>query len=424
VGAQELTLGAGGNCGFGVVGMDYSERWRIIEPLGEGGQGKVYRVSRLDVKLEDECINSLREVLKNVAYGGREERRQNFAKFRGRLAELLKWESPSNQGALKVLHEPKDARDADLAPERIKREIEAMSKNLHPNLVKILDHDLDSRWYVSQFYPNGTLANKKEMFKGDFLKALKAMRPLVKGVAISHQEGYVHRDIKPQNVFLNANNDLILGDFGLIYFEDDQHARVSATYENVGSRDWMPAWAMGMRIEDIKPNFDIFSLGKVLWSMVSGKSILPLWYFNKDNFNVEQLFPKSRGIQFANPLFAKCIVEDEGDCMKDGKVLLSEIDSILESFEVGIDKIKSEKGSKRIGEIEEKILVSIAKTGYDGYCAEELAPELGFSATRTEYYLEQMDKVGLLDRSDYVGSPSNYSLSEDGRAYLVENNLI
>lgn len=326
--------------------MNYSDRWRTIEPLGEGGQGKVYRVCRLDPKLEEACVKAIQAI---TGISSLEERRKHLHDFIRPLSKLLQSEDPAHQGALKVLHEAKEARDANLASDRIRGEIKVMSENLHPNLIEILEVDPDLTWYVSKFYQNGTLEDKSDMFKGNFRKTLKAIRPLVEAVATLHKKGYVHRDIKPQNVFLNSKNDLILGDFGLIYFEDDQRTRISATYENVGSRDWMPGWAMGMRIDKVKPTFDVFSLGKLLWSMVSGKRILQLWYFDKDDFNVERLFPESPTIKFANPLFEKCIVENEEDCMADASVLLSEIDNTLEKIEGGMRQIKSVQKTERIG---------------------------------------------------------------------------
>jgi len=319
--------------------MDYSKKWKIIKSLGKGGQGEVHQVINLDVdrKVKDHIVDALRNITAAVSY--HEIKEQNYEKFSNALFEMLKMQDPSQQGALKVLHKHEEARDAELAQERIKHEIKAMSDNLHPNLIKILDVDPDSEWYVSQFYPNGTLWDKRKMFKGNFSNALKAIRPLVEAVATLHGKGYVHRDIKPQNVFLNSNNDLILGDFGLVYFEDDQHTRISAKYENVGSRDWMPPWAMGIQIDEVKSTFDVFSIGKLLWSMVSGKSILQLWYFDRDRFNVERLFPDSRNIKFANSLFKKCIVEEEKDCMPDAVALLEEIDRIISIIEFNADPI-------------------------------------------------------------------------------------
>ena len=319
--------------------MDYSEKWKIIESLGEGGQGKVYRVTdkNMEQSLEKTAANRLRDAA-STKFSPKIQL-DNFKEFRELFRKLAKLEEPSNQGALKVLHNPEDARDAQLAEERIKREIEAMSENLHPNLIKIIDVDPKYKWYVSEFYPNGHLANKLKMFKGDFFKALKAFRPLVKAVAILHEKGYVHRDIKPQNIFLNSINDLILGDFGLVYFEDPLHKRISATFENVGSRDWMPYWAQGFRIDEVKPSFDVFSLGKLLWAMTSGQPVLQLWYFDRDRFNLEKLFPKSRFIKFANSLFSKCIVEEEKDCIPDAGSLLEEIDQTMSIIELNADRI-------------------------------------------------------------------------------------
>jgi len=318
--------------------MDYAKKWEIARTLGEGGQGRVYLV-RNNSKFASETAmrTALGRMTKNVVY--EETREKEFQDFRRCLLEIIKMEDPSNQGALKVLHKPEDARDADLARERIKREISAMSQTPHPNLAQILDVDPDSQWYVSKYYPNGTLADKRKLFRGDIRGALEAIRPLVEAVAELHKKDYVHRDIKPHNVFIGPNNELVLGDFGLIFFNDNQHTRISATYENVGSRDWMPAWAMGMRIEEIKPTFDVFALGKLLWSMVSGRPILRLWYYNKPQFNLEEMFPTSNYIKFANQLFAQCIVEEEKDCLTDAVALLDKIDTVLRIIESRADAI-------------------------------------------------------------------------------------
>jgi len=155
----------------------------------------------------------------------------------------------------------------------------------------------------------------------------------VAGVAELHSKGIIHRDIKPNNVFLSEKDGLVLGDFGLVFFADDKQSRLSATLENVGSRDWMPGWAQGQRIEDIRPTFDVFSLGKLLWSMVSGRSFLRLWYFDRDEFNVERYFPNEPYIKFANTILAKCVVQDEQSCLPDASALLQEVDRTLRVIE-------------------------------------------------------------------------------------------
>jgi len=308
--------------------------------LAAGGQGKVYRV--IDVKKFDELElrRPIQLWIENVTHLEAEEKiAKGFREFGESIINIGKMANPSNHGALKILHKPEDARDATLASERIKREIEAMVKISHPNILKILDSDKDAQWHVSQYHHRGSLIKNVDVFKGKFIESLRAIRPLVEGVALLHKNNIVHRDIKPENVFFNTDGNLILGDFGLVFFIDEHHSRISATWENVGSRDWMPAWAMGMRIEDIKPSFDIFCIGKLLWSMISGSRLLRLWYFDRPQFNLESLFPDTLSIEFANPLLKKCIVEDEHNCLPDGAALLAEIEKVLRIIDVNADLI-------------------------------------------------------------------------------------
>jgi len=323
--------------------MDYNDLWAIIGELGQGGQGKVYRVySKLQFDIENKIFPAILSSIREIGAGAPlAEGKGEFEIFRKAVIDLIQMEDPANHAALKVLHEPKDARDFQQAEARIKNEIEAMSEISHPNLLSIIHFNIDQKWFVSKFYRRGTLSDNdnRSLFRGNFVDALRAFRPLVEAVSELHKKDFVHRDIKPQNVFLDSNNNLVLGDFGLVFFIDEAHTRISGTWENVGSRDWMPPWAMGMRIEDIKPTFDVFCLGKVLWAMVSSRPILRLWYFDRSEFNLEEMFSNAPSIKFANPLFKKCIVENEEDCLPDANALLEEVDKVLTIVDRNADLI-------------------------------------------------------------------------------------
>ncbi len=314
--------------------MDYKDRWKIVAILGQGDQGRVYRVIDtkefdLDGQIRPDIENSLQGL---VSSDKAETRKKFFELYRWAMVELIQMENPENQGALKVLHKPKEAKEAkgaDRVQDRIKREIKAMAAISHPNLLEILDTDRDSRWFVSKFYPKGSLDKHLNAYVGEFPRALRAFRPLVEAVSELHKKGFVHRDIKPQNVFMGGNEDLVLGDFGLVFFTDDSYTKISKTWENVGRGDWMPAWAMSSRIEEIEPSFDVFCLGKLLWSMVSGSPNLPLWHYEQQEFNLETKFPHRHSIRLANYLFSKCIVESEKDCLPDATALLEKVDEVL-----------------------------------------------------------------------------------------------
>jgi hypothetical protein len=107
----------------------------------------------------------------------------------------------------------------------------------------------------------------------------------------------------------------------------------------------MPLWAQGKRIEDLKPTFDVFSLGKVLWAMVSGQPKLLAHYFSDPDYaeyDVEKIHPDSSHMRLANKLFAKCIVEREKDCLADAQTLLEEVDHALRIVEAGSDILGKE----------------------------------------------------------------------------------
>ena len=326
--------------------MQYERRWEEIETIGEGGQGKVIRVFdrqkvQLDLSILTEAIADIRGARRNV---------ELHEKIRKGIAKIVRAENPVNQGALKILHSPDGARNFEDAEERLKRELEAMEQADHPNLLQVLDYNLQEKWFVSRYYPNGTLKDSSDGFTGQVKRVLTAIRPVVEGVAALHRKGFVHRDIKPENIFVDEKGQLILGDFGLVFFEDPGHERLSGTLENVGSTDWMPPWATRMRIEDINPSFDVFSLGKTIWAMVSGKPFLRLWYHRREEFNLERMFPDRSEMALLNGLLDQCIVEDEENCLNDAGLLLNEIDSLLDALRLGTDPMSdSERPCKVCG---------------------------------------------------------------------------
>ena len=108
------------------------------------------------------------------------------------------------------------------------------------------------------------------------------------------------------------------------------------TFENVGTRDFQPPWSYGMRLADVQPSFDVFSLAKVLWAMVCCRPKFPLWYFDKPEYDLRQMFPDESAIQFVHELLKKCVVESESEIsLHDADELLGEVDIAVAALSYG-----------------------------------------------------------------------------------------
>lgn len=324
--------------------MDRFGKWEVSRELGEGGQGKVYLVHDADKHgaLQQDFLQLKKSIGILASAQPSEAHIQTGQHLIALLSRLIAPAKESELGALKKLHIRPEERGYAKAKDRLQKEVDALSMIEHSNILKILDKDLGEAWFVGEYHAAGTLWNHKERYKGDLVSALEAFRPLVQAVAELHNARLIHRDIKPHNVFIAADGKLVLGDLGIVFFDDQANTRVTDSYENVGSRDWMPAWAMGMKIEDIGPEFDIFCLGKLLWFMLSGRSLLPLWYHHDESYELEKMFPADPSIKWAREILDKCIVEKKTDCTITTTALSKLVDDVLQAVKVHAQVIRND----------------------------------------------------------------------------------
>jgi serine/threonine protein kinase len=320
--------------GGGYAFQTYGERWRAIRVLGEGGQGRVFEVEDArGVPDRGELAQLIQVAFRdmNQEINAMQPDTVKFDKFVQAVRTVVKTENLP-RAAVKELLPLAEAVNATTALQRMETELETMRSIKHPALLRVLDEDIKHRWFAMEYFANGPMSKQLKRYDGQVIETLRAFRPIVDAVAELHKASIVHRDIKPDNIFVGDDGQLVLGDCGLAIKLQGQE-RLTTTYEKVGTTDWMPGWALGMRLEDVKPSFDVFSLGKVLWSMVSGRERLRLWYFMKPEFNLTQMFPESRQMEFVNGILAKTVVEEPENCLASATEMLEAVDGAISAIE-------------------------------------------------------------------------------------------
>jgi serine/threonine protein kinase len=173
--------------------------------------------------------------------------------------------------ALKILHE-QYTRDEDYV-ERFRREARAVAQLAHPNIVTVIDRgEQEGRQFIVFEYIDGE--NLKELSNRGPLDAREAIRlalQVARALSFAHERGLVHRDVKPQNVLLNEDGQAKVTDFGIAR-SLDVHG-VTQTGTVLGTSDYIaPEQARGQKVD---PKTDIYSLGVVLYELLSGEVPFP-----------------------------------------------------------------------------------------------------------------------------------------------------
>ncbi len=204
-------------------GTTFARRFEIIEEIGRGGMGTVYKA----------YDNKVREVV-----------------------------------ALKLL-KPEIASDLEVI-ERFRNEIKLARQVSHRHVCRM--YDLGEEWlsiYISMEYVAGEDLKSFIRRSGHLTeaKAVGLAKQIAEGLAEAHRLGVVHRDLKPQNVMIDKDGNAKIMDFGIAR---SLHTRgVTGTGVIIGTPEYMaPEQADG---RDIDHRVDIYALGAILFEMVTGR---------------------------------------------------------------------------------------------------------------------------------------------------------
>lgn len=174
--------------------------------------------------------------------------------------------------AIKVMLARVDADDG--AVDKFKREVAVTSGLTHPNIVKLFDHGANGAifYFVMEFCDDGSIADL--MVKNGGRISLAQAKPIMlnalTGLAFAHEKGFVHRDLKPQNILLSSG-EVRVSDFGLSKsFQQAGLSGMSMTGGFAGTPYFMPREQI-TNFKYVKPVTDVWSMAAAFYNMLTGK---------------------------------------------------------------------------------------------------------------------------------------------------------
>ena len=209
----------------GMVGKNIG-RYHVIEQLGQGGMAVVYKA--FDTRLErDVAIKVIRTGMVQPDL----------------LHQLLR---------------------------RFEREAKSLAKMEHRAIVNIFDYgEFEGAPYlVMEYLPGGTLKEwgRRPM---SYQKAARTLLPIGRALDYAHQQGIIHRDVKPSNILITRAGEPLLSDFGIAKVLEGEHTtQITSTGTGIGTPEYM---APEQWRNEIVPQTDIYALGIVFYEMVTGR---------------------------------------------------------------------------------------------------------------------------------------------------------
>ena len=176
-------------------------------------------------------------------------------------------ESLDRKVALKVLRA--DLVDDPTFRERFRREAKAAAQLRHPNIVEVYDFgEQDSSCYLAlEFLGEQTLKNLEIPLPVAELKPIAV--PILKALQHLHERGIIHRNLRPENIFLPEPERPVLGDFSVARMLADS-VRLTRAGETVGQSAYAPPEQLEGK--DLQPNADLYALGLILVELLTGEN--------------------------------------------------------------------------------------------------------------------------------------------------------
>lgn len=168
--------------------------------------------------------------------------------------------------ALKVMH-PTLAADASFVA-RFIREAKSVARLSHPNVVQVFDQGTDGSYvYLAMEYVPGCTLRDVLRERGALQPraALDILEPMLAALGAAHRAGFVHRDMKPENVLIGDDGRVKVADFGLVRSVDTATHTTGAV---LGTVSYLAPEQIEHGTAD--PRVDVYACGVVLYEMLTG----------------------------------------------------------------------------------------------------------------------------------------------------------
>jgi serine/threonine protein kinase/Flp pilus assembly protein TadD len=282
-------------------GAIFAKRYEIIEELGRGGMGRLYRV--IDTKIAQEV-------------------------------------------ALKILR-PDISRDPKII-ERFSNELKTARRIAHKNVCRMyhLGEEAGTYYIIMEYIPGQDLQSMIKMTKQLSVETvLSVAKQICDGLAEAHRLGVVHRDLKPGNIMIDRDGNAKILDFGIARSLESRG--ITEAGHLIGTPEYMsPEQAQDTGIDH---RSDIYSLGVILYEMVTGQvpftgdspigiSLKHIEEPPEDLRHLAPQIPKTLG-----ELILKCLEKNKEDRFQNARDLYKELDSIEKGIKDTKQVLKAKK---------------------------------------------------------------------------------
>jgi serine/threonine protein kinase len=221
-------------------GMIINDKWEVLNFIAKGGKGEVYLARQLNLDRQVALKIMSQEFIKSLE-GDKEELTSETQRFH--------------------------------------REVKVMAQMQHPNILQVFDFDqldingMEMDYIVMEYVPGPTLRQKmrEEGFGHDENKVKAWIKryffPILEGMKAVHDNGVVHRDMKPENVLVDDGPPKIM-DFGIAGGHNFEN--VTQSHHMIGTITYMPEEQfIDLALTDAR--VDVYALGKIIYEVVEGK---------------------------------------------------------------------------------------------------------------------------------------------------------